>query len=188
MIWKKQQQKNSEINYLIWFDFIYTISGSKFYLSYHAQRTNMVHTSIRTGWSEHSLSAYRINGHCSIYVNEQWMLQLHGYACWSRPSLFAYDMMAFFHQCATYYKSFLIFSSEIKDDIWFMLSVLKTIWITMEILRTTIRLLIKILFHKANTITVCILNVHTPYWYQCVCRNWRIPIVRFQDIRHGLFL
>ena len=52
---------------------------------------------IRAGWSEPSLSAYRINGYyntCRRTANAY--SRLHGCACWSGPSLFAYDLFSKF--------------------------------------------------------------------------------------------
>ena len=58
---------------------------------------------ICTGWSGLSLSAYRINGYCSICQwTENTQIRLNGCACWAESSLFAYDISALFPRCASY--------------------------------------------------------------------------------------
>ena len=61
---------------------------------------------ICAGWSEPSLSAYRINGYCSIcWGTENVQIRLHGCACSSGSLLFPYGIRAFFPCYALYEKA-----------------------------------------------------------------------------------
>ena len=66
-------------------------------------RTTKALISLRicAGWSGRSLSAYRINGYCSICRRTgNVQIRLHGCARSSGLSLFAYGIMAFLPRCA----------------------------------------------------------------------------------------
>ena len=67
-------------------------------------RTTQVQISLRecAGWSGPSTSAYRINGYCSLCERtDNAQIRLHGWACWSVSSLFAYDIRALFPRWAS---------------------------------------------------------------------------------------
>ena len=77
-------------------------------------RTTQALISLRICWSGPSLSAYKINGYSSICrIIENGQIRLHGYACCSRPSLFAYDIIALFPRCTSYVITFLSRQTEL---------------------------------------------------------------------------
>ena len=74
---------------------------------------------ICTGWSGPALSIYRINGYCSIYRwTENVQIRLHGCACLSGPSLFAYGIRAIFPSCTSY-----VLLLKFEKSIWLLVDI-----------------------------------------------------------------